>query len=153
MEHARPELNRYKPSTIAQKALSAFILLFFFDSFIYFSCPFLTFFNVHCKNMKVEQETHPPLSLLLSQGFLLLQLRGHRSQTAAAETQRQQDPHRGLGQCPRLEHVTRLECLWFQGFGFTSYAFCPTAGCSPWKRDATSFLRRPRRSLSVYSSL
>lgn len=38
------------------------------------------------------------MRLLLFQGFLLLQLGRHRGQTAAAETQRQQDPHRGLGQ-------------------------------------------------------
>lgn len=56
--------------------------------------------------MKMEQESDlaqldfiTTLSLLLFQGFLLLQLCGHRCQTAAAETQRQQDPHRGLGQC------------------------------------------------------
>lgn len=42
--------------------------------------------------------TQPSLSLLLFQGFLLLQLCGHRSQAAAAEAQRQQDPHCGLGQ-------------------------------------------------------
>lgn len=37
--------------------------------------------------------------VLLFQGVLLLQLCGHRCQTVAAETQHQQDPHRGLGQC------------------------------------------------------
>ena len=47
--------------------------------------------------------------LLLFQGFLLLQLGGHRSQTAAAETQRQQDPHRGLGQSP--EKPPYLDCI------------------------------------------
>lgn len=34
------------------------------------------------------------------QGLLFLQLRGHRRQAAPTQTQRQQDPHRGLGEDP-----------------------------------------------------
>ncbi|XP_075027483.1 histone deacetylase 5 isoform X3 [Calonectris borealis] len=41
-------------------------------------------------------------------GLLFLQLGGHLGQTAPAEAQRGQDPHRGLGHPPRERHPTSL---------------------------------------------